>query len=45
LWTVILVWWLGHWVQSREQHLDGKVLASRLAGATTMIVAIVLVLF
>jgi drug/metabolite transporter (DMT)-like permease len=44
LWTVILVWWLGHWVQSREQHLEGGVLAWRLAGAVTMIAAIALVL-
>ena len=44
LWSVVLVWWVGHWVQSREQHLDGSVLASRLAGALTMIIAIALVL-
>jgi hypothetical protein len=44
LWTVILVWWLGHWVHSREQHLDEGVLGWRLAGATTMIAAIALVL-
>ena len=44
LWTVILVWWLGHWVQSREQHLEGGVLFWRLAGAATMIAAIALVL-
>jgi drug/metabolite transporter (DMT)-like permease len=24
LWSVILVWWLGHWVQSREQHLGER---------------------
>lgn len=44
LWSVILVWWLGHWVHSREQHLDRDVLIWRLAGATTMIAAIALVL-
>ena len=44
LWSVIFVWWLGHWVQSREQHLDQGVLRWRLAGATTMIAAIALVL-
>jgi drug/metabolite transporter (DMT)-like permease len=43
LWSVLLVWWLGHWVQSREQRLERSVLASRLAGATLMIVAIALV--
>lgn len=44
LWSVLLVWLCGHWVQSREQHLGGRVLAWRLAGATLMMSAIVLVL-
>lgn len=44
LWSVVLVWWLGHWVQSREQHLERGVLIARLAGAMLMIVAIALVL-
>jgi hypothetical protein len=44
LWSVLLVWWLGHWVQSREQRLERRVLTARLAGATVMIGAIVLVL-
>jgi drug/metabolite transporter (DMT)-like permease len=44
LWSVLLVWWLGHWFHSREQQLDRAVLFSRLAGATTMIGAIALVL-
>jgi hypothetical protein len=44
LWSVLLVWWLGHWVQSREQRLERHVLTARLAGATVMIGAIVLVL-
>jgi drug/metabolite transporter (DMT)-like permease len=44
LWSVLLVWSLGHWVQSREQHLERGVLASRLAGAALMVVAIALVL-
>lgn len=44
LWSVLLVWGFGHWVKSREQHLDGAVLVSRLTGAATMIIAIALVL-
>ena len=44
LWTVVLVWWLGHWVHSREQHLERHILVARLIGATLMIVAIALVL-
>ena len=44
LWSILLVWFLGHWVSSREQHLGGKVLAWRLAGALLMMSAIILVL-
>lgn len=44
LWSVVLVWWFGHWVQSREQKLERSVLAARLAGALVMLAAIVLVL-
>jgi drug/metabolite transporter (DMT)-like permease len=45
LWSVVLVWWLGHWVKSREQHLEHSVLRSRLAGALLMIVAIAMVVW
>jgi hypothetical protein len=45
LWSVLLVWWLGHLVKSREQHLERAVLISRLSGATLMVAAIALVLF
>lgn len=44
LWTVVLVWAVGHWVRSREQQLGGGVLGWRLAGAVLMLSAIVLVL-
>lgn len=44
LWSVLLVWLCGHWVKCREQHLGGRVLAWRLAGAVLMMSAIVLVL-
>lgn len=43
LWSVVLVWVFGHWVHSREQHLGGRVLAWRMAGATLMTAAIALV--
>ncbi len=43
LWTVALVWLVGHWVHSREQQLGGGVLGWRLAGALAMMLAIVLV--
>lgn len=40
LWSVLLVWWVGHWVKSREQHLGRVTLLWRLAGATLMLCAI-----
>ena len=43
LWTVVLVWLVGHWVQSREQQRGRQVLGWRLAGAALMLSAIVLV--
>jgi drug/metabolite transporter (DMT)-like permease len=43
LWSVIAVWMVGHWFQNREQHLGAAVLRWRLAGATSMLAAIVLV--
>lgn len=42
--SVLLVWLVGHWVQSREKNLGKHVLAWRLAGATLMMSAILLVL-
>lgn len=44
LWSVLLVWTLGHWVRSREQELERRVLLARLAGAVLMMAAIGLVL-
>ena len=43
LWTVVLVWLVGHWVKSREQNRGSHVLGWRLAGAALMLSAIVLV--
>jgi drug/metabolite transporter (DMT)-like permease len=45
LWTVVLVWAVGHWVHSREQHLERSVLVGRLVGAALMMSAIALVIF
>ena len=39
LWTVVLVWLVGHWVQSREQQRGRQVLGWRLAGAALMLSA------
>jgi hypothetical protein len=44
LWTVVLVWLVGHWVKNREQHLGAGVLAARLIGAGLMLSGIALVL-
>jgi len=44
LWSVIAVWLVGHWFSNREQHLGPGVLRWRLAGATAMLAAIVLVM-
>ena len=42
--SVLLVWLIGHWFTSDEQHLGGRVLGYRLVGAGLMVVAVVLVL-
>ncbi len=44
MWTVVAVWWIGHWFRSTEQGLGLKVLSWRLAGAGLMTVAVVLAL-
>jgi hypothetical protein len=41
--SVALVWMVGHWFMSTEQHLGPKVLRWRLAGALLMMSAIVIV--
>lgn len=43
LWTIVLVWLVGHWVSSREQAHGSRILAWRLVGATLMLSAIGLV--
>ena len=44
LWSVALVWLVGHWFGNREQQLGAAILRWRLIGAALMLVAIVLVL-
>lgn len=43
LWSVLAVWWVGHWFKSREQHLGARIMAWRLCGAALLMGAIVLV--
>lgn len=45
LWSVVLVWSIGHWFASREQRLGAAVLGWRLAGAALMMAAIAIVAF
>ncbi len=44
LWSVVLVWLIGHWFSNLEQHLGAKVLRWRLVGALMMMSAIALVI-
>lgn len=44
LWSVVVVWLVGHWFASAEQHLGRAVLGRRLAGAALMAAAVVLAL-
>lgn len=44
LWSVVVVWAIGHWFANREQHLGARVLRWRLAGALLMMTAIALVM-
>lgn len=44
LWSVLAVWWIGHWFSNDEQSLGATVLRRRLVGAVLMMLAIALVL-
>jgi len=44
LFSVLVVWTIGHWFASEEKHLGGSILRLRFVGATLMVAAIVLVL-
>lgn len=44
LFSVLVVWWFGHWFSSTEQHLGRAVLLFRLIGALAMLAAIGLVM-
>jgi drug/metabolite transporter (DMT)-like permease len=45
LWSVVAVWWLGHWFGNRERELGAGTLKTRLLGAAFLCVAVVLVLW
>lgn len=43
LWSVVIVWMVGHWFSNEEQTLPSRILRSRLAGAALMLAAITIV--
>ncbi len=43
LWSVLAVWWLGHWFENKERERGAGVLRWRLLGALLLLAAIVLV--
>jgi drug/metabolite transporter (DMT)-like permease len=44
IWSIVLVWFLGHSMAKEERKLGGKVLAFRLAGAVVLSIAILILL-
>lgn len=43
LWSVLAVWWVGHWFGNQERHQGSAVFRARLLGAALLLSAIVLV--
>lgn len=44
IFSVVIVWIVGHWFHSTEQHLGSAVLSRRLAGSVLLLIAIILIL-
>jgi len=44
MWSVVIVWLVGHWFGNREQRLPRQVLVCRLLGAALMTAAVIVVL-
>lgn len=44
LWTVLLIWCLGHWFSKEEQNQGRRVMTRRLIGAALMSIAVLLVI-
>ncbi|MBD5778100.1 DMT family transporter [Pelagicoccus sp. NFK12] len=40
IWSVLLVWWIGHWFSNEEQRLSRGVLLRRLVGSVLLLAAI-----
>lgn len=43
IWSVVLVWFIGHWFSNRERALGTGVMGRRLAGSMLLLVAIIVV--
>lgn len=44
LWSILAVWWIGHWFDNREREQGGRILGWRLAGILLLTAAVVLAL-
>ncbi len=44
LWSIVLVWFLGHWFDNQEREIGGAIMFRRLLGALLLLVAVALVL-
>ncbi|GAB4286109.1 MAG TPA: hypothetical protein DIU37_05410 [Opitutae bacterium] len=44
IWSIVLVWAVGHWFSSQEQHVGVRTMLQRLGGALMLFSAIVIVL-
>lgn len=44
LWSVAIVWWIGHWFGNTEKEIGASLLTKRMIGAVLMLAAIVMTL-
>lgn len=44
IWSILLVWMIGHWFSNTERHIGRKAMATRLIGSFILLGAIILVL-
>jgi hypothetical protein len=45
VWSVVLVWAVGHWFKNVERDAGHRVMMTRLGGAALVLIAVVLVMF
>lgn len=44
IWSIFLIWTVGHWFKNTEKHAGGAMMRRRLIGAALLLVAIIIVL-